>query len=172
MRKLTSISSKSPESGSDSSDSDSDAKAEADDVIPLVLSIFRRPVECFTSLGSLTLFRSGGLKGDSGDDPAPQLPNKFNNRFCATVPLHSVLALKLCGGGLGKGGASFCFAVPSPSSSPSASCRLARRLIVSSDGSKEDVDPFALRNLDRRYHSSGTQRRSLRVAEGESESWL
>jgi hypothetical protein len=71
---------------------------------------------------------------------------------------------------------SFCvdvssLAVPSPSSPSSSSSwpssdswRAARRLIVPAEGVVELEETF--RDLDRRYHSSGTQNLKDRVAEG------
>ena len=65
-------------------------------------------------------------------------------------------------------GASFCFAVPSPSSdSSSDSCRSSRRLIVSSEGPM-DIEELE-RDRDRRNHSSGMHNRKLREADDDAD---
>lgn len=126
-----------------------------------------------TKIGSLTDFRSGvdGSLVVVLDDPT-QLSKRLESRFCDIELRHPDAVEKLWIDDVESGEEergigetkSFCFAVPSPSSdSSSDSSRRARRRRVASEGSSELVE--LVRDLERRYHSSGTEKRKVRVAD-------
>lgn len=121
--------------------------------------------------GPLTIFLSGeaGLLIVTGEAGRIQLSNMLDRRFCEMELRQSFGGTK----GLMEDDAFGLddrpsLAVPPDSSSSSSSSvssiswRLARRLTVSSDGSKDAVDDE--RDFERRYHSSGTHIRKYRTA--------
>jgi hypothetical protein len=178
-RELTSISSNSAVSSSDSEPSSLSTES-ALFLVALALTsrscgsltLFRPRVPLSSICGSLTLFRPIVPPPPPSEVPF-QLSNRDESLLWATVPRHSVVPGSKDWTGEatpgGERGASFCFAVPSPpslvslSSAASSSRKLASCLMVASDGSW--TRGGTTRNLDRRYHSSGTQNWSRRVAD-------
>ena len=138
------------------------------------------------SIGSDTLIRwiweegvgvdevGGGEEGGAGDWRS-QPSNIVDKRFCERVARQSPELFLTVVGEEGVGAVGFFFAVPSSSSSSSsssasscASCALNARKTrsVLSPGSSSAAAEAAdvVRERERRYHSSGTQKRIERVA--------
>lgn len=123
---------------------------------------------CVIGFGSLTSFLSGEDIPATGEAGRIQPSNILDNRFCESELRQSFGGMKglIEAEALGLEDWPILAVPPSvpESSSSSDSWRLARRLTVSSEGSKEAVEDE--RDFERRYHSSGTQNRKCLDADG------
>jgi hypothetical protein len=122
-------------------------------------------------LGSLTLILSDvellrTLGGEVGVEGRSQFSNTLENRAWESDWRQSGVFVFVSGEKSDSGRILPCLAVPSPPSSSSGIPISSIALLVDSDGSSdtEDVE----RGRERRYHSSGTERRKERLAFAEN----